>query len=155
MASTRSSRLIDVAGALAHPHRLAVLEQVDQLTDEDLEVRGGVVADGGDERLVPADVAGVVGAEHDHDLVEAALALVEVVGAVGGEVGRLAVALDQHAVLVVAEVRRPQPDRAVGLVDVPLLAQPGDRLLQGAGLVQRPLGEVDVEDDAELREGAA
>jgi hypothetical protein len=60
----------------------------------------------------------VVGAEHDDDAVEAALALVEVVGEVAGDVGRLAVALDDDAVLVVAELARAQPDRTVGLVDV-------------------------------------
>ena len=70
-----------VPGPLAHPQRLAVLEQVDHLPDQDLEVLVGVVAVGRDQRLVAPDVAVVVGAEHDHDLVEAALPLVQVVGA--------------------------------------------------------------------------
>ena len=35
----------DRAGSLAHADRLAVLEEVDQLADEDLEVHVGVVAD--------------------------------------------------------------------------------------------------------------
>jgi hypothetical protein len=53
--------------------------------------------------LVPADVARRGRRQHDHDLVEAAGALVQVVGAVGGEVGRVAVALDQRPVLVVSK----------------------------------------------------
>ena len=95
--------------------------------------------------LQPADVAVVVGAEQVDAQVEAALPLVEVVGGVGGEVGRLAVALDEDPVLVVAEVGRAQPDRAVLLEDVALLAQPGQPPLDRAGLVQRALGEPDVE----------
>ena len=35
----------DGAGALAHPHRLAVLDEVDHLADEHLEVTSGVVAE--------------------------------------------------------------------------------------------------------------
>jgi hypothetical protein len=67
------------AGPLAHPHRLAVAHEVDQLAEQDLQVARRVVAHRGHQRLVPADVAGVVGAQHDHDLVEAAVALVQVV----------------------------------------------------------------------------
>ena len=73
--------------------------------------------------LQPADVAVVVGAEQVDAAVEAALALVEVVGGVGGEVGQLAVGPDQHPVLVVAEVGGAQPERAVGVEDVALLAR--------------------------------
>ena len=79
----------DRAGALAHPERLAAAQQVDQLADEDLEVDPRGVAERGAHRHHPADVAGVVGAEHDEAAVEAALALVEVVGEVAGDVGRL------------------------------------------------------------------
>ena len=43
-----------------------------------------------------------------------------------------------------------QPHRAVGLVDVPELAQPGDGPLDRARLVQVVLVEVDVEVDPEL-----
>ena len=75
-------------------------------------LRSGIVAIGTDQRLVPTDVAVVIRAEHDHDPVEAPLALVQVIGAVGGEVGPVAVALDQWPVLVVAEGGRAQPGRA-------------------------------------------
>src|SRR2546429_4651323 len=53
--------------------------------------------------------------------VEAALALVLVVGDVRGEVGVLAVGADEHAVLVVAEGARAQPQRAVVAIGVPVL----------------------------------
>ena len=92
----------------------------------------------------------VVGTQHDHDPVEAALALVEVVGAVGGEVGPLAVGLDEDPVLVVAERRRPQPGRAVVLVDVPGRSQPRQGRVELALVVQLLLVEVDVEGDAEV-----
>ena len=91
----------------------------------------------------------VVGAEHDDRPVEAALALVQVVGEVTGDVGRVAVGLDDDAVLVVAELRGAQPGGALGLEDVPQLAQPRDGVLHGAGLVQRRLVVVDVEVHAE------
>ena len=142
----------DRAGALAHPDRRAVLDQVHQLPDEDLEVDARGVAERGADRHHAADVPVVVGAEHDDDAVEAALALVEVVRDVAGDVRGLAVGPDDHAVAVVAERRRAQPDRAVGLEDVAELAQPRDRVVDGAGLVQRVLVEVDVEVDAEVVE---
>ena len=80
------------AGPLAHPYRLPVPDQVHQLSDEDLEVAVGVVTEAGGHGPHAADVPVVVGAEHDHDPVEAALPLVQVVRAVGGEVGPVAVA---------------------------------------------------------------
>ena len=55
------------------------------------------------------DVAVVVGAEDVDQLVEAALALVEVIGDVGGEIGVLAVLAHDHAVLLVAELGRAEP----------------------------------------------
>ena len=59
------------------------------------------------------DVAVVVGAPDVDQQVEAPGELVAVVGDVGEQVGELAVALDQHPVLVVAEVGGAQPHRAV------------------------------------------
>jgi hypothetical protein len=55
----------DGAGPLGHPQRLRRREQVDHLADQDLEVDAGVVAERRRHRLHPADVAVVVGAEHD------------------------------------------------------------------------------------------
>ena len=76
-------------GALGHPHRLPVADEVDHLADQHLEVLVRGVAEGLAHRHQPADVPVVVGAEHDHAQVEAALALVEVVGAVTRDVGRV------------------------------------------------------------------
>ena len=77
-------------------------------------------------------------------------ALVEVVGDVGGDVGGLAVALDDDAVLVVAEVGGAQPDCAVLLVDAAGLAKLGDGLVDPAGGVHRVFVGVDVEVGAEV-----
>ena len=94
----------------------------DHLHDRRLEaVR--VDAERRERRPHPRHVAVVVGAEDVDQPLDAALELVEVVGDVGGEVGRLAVGADQDPVLVVAEVGRPQPDRALALVDVAGVAQ--------------------------------
>ena len=81
---------------------------------------------------------------------EAPLALVEVVGEVSRDVGRLAVGFDDDAVLVVAELRRGQPRRAVALVHVAERAQSGHRPVDGPRVVQVVLVEVDIEVDAEL-----
>ena len=59
-----------------------VAQDLDQLADQHLEVRARVVADARRHRPQPADVAVVVGAEQVDAAVEAALALVEVVGGV-------------------------------------------------------------------------
>ena len=140
----------DVAGALAHPHDRAVAEQVDHLADDDLEVDAGLVAEGGAQRHHPADVAVVVGAEQDDAALEAPLPLVEVVRRVAGDVGAVTVALDDHAVLVVAVLLGAQPDGTVRLVDVAELAEPRERAVGGAGLVEVVLVEVHVERHPEV-----
>ena len=78
----------------------------------------------------------------DH-AVEAALdELVVVVGDVRGEVGRLPVRADQHVVLGLPELRGGEPDRALALDDVALLAQQREHAVVGAALdLQRALGE--------------
>ena len=124
--------------------------QVDHLPDEDLEVDPRGVAERGAHRHHPADVAGVVGAEHDDAAVEAPLALVEVVGEVARDVGGVAVALDDDPVLVVAELGGAQPERAVLLEHPAGRLQPVDGALDGAGLVQVVLVEEHVELDAEV-----
>ena len=104
------------AGALGELQLLAVLHDLDELADEHLELLAGGVADAGGHRREPADVAVVVGAEQVDARVEAPLALVDVVGGVGREVGELAVGADEHPVLVVAEVGGAHPGGAVLLV---------------------------------------
>ena len=137
------------AGALGHPDGLAGGHEVDHLPDEDLEVHVRGVAERGAHRHHPADVPVVVGPEHDDHPVEPALALVQVVRQVARDVGGLAVGLDDHPVLVVAEVRGAQPRRAVGLEDVAQLAQAGDGALDRPGLVEGVLVEVHLEVDPE------
>ncbi len=105
------------------------------------------------QRHHPADVAVVVGAEQDQAPVEAALALVEVVRRVTGDVGAVTVALDDHAVLVVAVLLGAEPGGAVLLVDVAELAQPRDGAVGGARLVEVVLVEVGVEGHPEVGEG--
>jgi hypothetical protein len=118
---------------LAH----ALAGDVDELADLDLDVVLGVVPRAGGDGLEAVDVAVVVRPEQVDLLVEAAVLLGQVVGGVRGEVGRDAVGADQNAVLVVTERRGAQPDRAVAVEDVALLAQPLDGLLDGAAVVQR------------------
>ena len=139
----------DGAGALGHAHRDAVAHEVDELSDEDLHVGAGSVPEGRAHGHHPADVAVVVGPEQVDGAVGAALALVQVVGEVGGEVGGVAVRLDEDAVLVVPEVGGAQPGGAVALLDDAALAQAGDGALDGAGGVQGVLVEEDVEVGAE------
>ena len=67
-----------VAGSMMLPARLLIAlaaAEVDQLADQDLDVVLGVVARTGRNRLEPADVAVVVGAEQVDHLVEAAVLL--------------------------------------------------------------------------------
>src|SRR6201999_2192142 len=137
------------AGTLAHPHRLAVANQVDHLPDQHLDGRG-VVAEGGRRGLEPRDVPVVVGTEHVDAQVETALPLVQVVGEVAGDVGRLAVALDHDAVLIVTKSTGAQPACAVFLVDVAAFAQLGDGTVDPTVAVHRVFVGVDVEVGSEI-----
>ncbi len=96
----------------------------------------------------------VVGPEHEHELAEAALALVQVVGAVGREIRPRAVGALEDPVAVVAELGGAQPGRALGFEDV---AEPREALDGGvefAAVVEALLAEEDVEVRAEVGEGA-
>ena len=84
------------------------------------------------------DVAVVVGTE-DVDDQAAAFVLLVVVGDVGHEVGRLTVALEEHPVLLVAEVGGTQPGGAVLLVDEPGGAEIVDRLFHRPRVDERLL----------------
>ena len=95
-----------IAGALAQTDRLTVANQIHQLPDQHLDMRVRIVAGAGRQRPEPVDVAVMIRAEQVEALVETALTLVDVVRRVGGEIGGLAIALDQHTILVVAEVGR-------------------------------------------------
>ena len=81
-------------------------------------------------------VAVVVRAPHVDDQVEVATELVAVIRDVGQQVGVLAVALDEHPVLVVAEHGGAQPDRPLALLDHVALAQVVERVGDGTGREQ-------------------
>ena len=62
----------------------------------------------------------VIGTKKVDVHVETAGALVDVVGGIRGEIGVFAVGLDEHAILVVTEIGRAQPDGAILLEDMAL-----------------------------------
>ena len=101
-----------LAGALRQAHLLAAPHERHQLPEDDLELVRRV-AERLHAGLQPGDVAVVVGAPDVDEELVAPVELVAVVGEVGEQVGRLAVGLHQHAVLVVAEVGGAQPGGAV------------------------------------------
>jgi hypothetical protein len=74
----------------------------------------------------------MVGAEHVDAQIESALPLVQVVGEVAGDVGGLAVTLDDDAILIIAELGGAQPGCAVLLVDRAVGPQLGDGLVDPA-----------------------
>src|SRR4051794_4970913 len=73
--------------------------------------------------------------------------LVPVVRDVRCEVGGFSVGPYEHPVLVVAELRRPQPKRSVALIRAAAGPQRVERLFDGSGLVERSLREPAVEAD--------
>ena len=118
----------EVAAALGHLRLLAALDDVHELQDRDLERVGVAARARRSTPFIAADVAVVVGAEHVDQPVEAAPDLVLVVGDVGGEVGRRAVERSiRTRSLSSPNARRAQPQRALGLVQVAVLAQPLER----------------------------
>ena len=144
--------------ALGHAHGAAVAQQVDQLAEKDLELRG--VAERLAGGLHALDVAVVVGAP-DVDHVVDALELVPMVGNVGGEVSVLAVGLDEHAVLVVTKGRGAEPQgTGIVAVEVAHVIEGLERAVDGGGSglvlhVEAALGEPHVKVAARLVAGLA
>ena len=128
--------------ALGHTDGLAVAQQVDELAQQNLELAGVAqsVADAAD----ALDVAVVVGAPDVDDVVDA-LELVPVIGDVGGEVGVLTVGLDQHAVLVVAQIGGAEPQGAVLGVEVAHLVELLKSTVDGRGAGGLALGVLHVQ----------
>ncbi len=91
-------------------------------------------------------------AENVDEAIEPALALVEMVGNVRGEVRPGTVLPDHDAVLLVAEVARPEPGGAVLLVKHAPLFEHGERIVDAVAFRQALLGEPAVEGDTELGE---
>ena len=87
----------------------------------------------------------VVGTEHIDAAIGATRTFVEVVGKISGDVGGFAVALDDYAVAVVAQLARTQPGCAIGLKDVPEFTQSRDGLFDSTRFIQRVLVKVNIE----------
>jgi len=90
------------------------------------------------------------GGEHVDEAREAALALVEVVGDVGGEVGLLAVLAHHHAVLLVAELGGAEPQCPFLAIQPVLRLEHAERVVDRAARGERALRAPAVEDHAEL-----
>ncbi len=141
----------ELAGPLAHRDLLAVADEADPGVQQDLDGlavvahRLGGVADAGDRAVV-------VGAPDVDEVVEAAAELLGDVADVGGEIRRPPVGADDHPILVVTERRRAEPQRAVLLVHVAAFAQPLDRALDPALVVEPRLARPDIEVDTESLE---
>ncbi|CAB5027205.1 unannotated protein [freshwater metagenome] len=109
------AQLDDVTGALGELDLVAVAHELDQLRDRDVE--GGWVMTQRLQRGAHArDIAVVIGTPHVEQQLEVARVLALVVRHVGQQVGELAVAFDEHAVFVIAELRAAQPHRAIEVV---------------------------------------
>ena len=93
------------------------------MANENLEALTGGVAKGGTHGHQARHITVVIGAEHNDVALESALALVEVVGQIGRNVGGVSVALDDDAIFVVTKCRGAQPHRTVFVKDVTELAQ--------------------------------
>jgi hypothetical protein len=100
----------------------------------------------------PGDRSVVIGAPDVDQVVEAPAELLGHVADIGGKVGRLAVRADHHPILVIAEGRRAEPERAVQVVQVSRGTKPLDCPGDPALVVQARLGLPDVEPDAESRQ---
>src|SRR5437899_855040 len=141
------------AGALGDLHLRAALHYRHHLVQHVLRVARRAAEL---ERLQPdadaSDRALMAGALDADRPCEAPLPFVDVIGDVREEIGVLAAffhPLAHHAVLIVPEVGRLEPERAVLLVGMPRPHQPTQRLLDLAGRVQGRLEKVDVERDAQ------
>ena len=136
----------EVPTPLGHGERLPALDQVHELQDRRLH-RVGIAAERRDRRLQLERVGRMVGTERNQLALEPSVALVLDVGDVRGQIGGLAVGAHHDAVLVVAEARRAQPQRAVGPVHVARLLEERERSLQFVWrtLVQGALAEERVE----------
>ena len=91
-------------------------------------------------------------AENIDKAIESALALVEMVGNVRGEIRPGAVLPYYYAVLLVAEIAGPEPGGAIFLVEHSPLFENGERIVDPVAFRQALLGEPAIKGDAELGE---
>ena len=139
----------EVTGALREPHFLTAAHHAHQLQQVGVKEIGGIA-----QRLHrgahAGDIAVMIGAPHVDGGAEAALVLVAMIRDVGEKVRVRAVALHQHAILVVPELGSAQPARAVLLVQHAAALELGEGLVDEPLLVQRGLIEEHREAHAEL-----
>ena len=95
----------------------------------------------------------MVCAQHVDGQVVAPVKLISHVGDIAGDVGGVAIGLDDHAVLIIAVLGGLQPPCALSFVELAVVLELLDGLLHGTGLEEGVLVEVDIEVHAELVEG--
>ena len=137
----------EITRPTAHLHFFPTAGEVDHLGDGDLEFVG-IVAEQLHRRLHAGDIAVVVGTP-DVEEEFGAGELVTVIGDVGREVGEITVALDEDAILVVAELGRAKPHCAVILEDRVVGSKVVHCIVDGASRNERPLAEPDLMVDVE------
>ena len=116
----------EIAFAFTHGDLLAAAEQAYQLHEAHFETVAGQ-AEGHERATHARHVAVVVRAPDVDQQLVAALALVEVIGDVGGEIGLLAIGAHHHPILVIAELGGLEPLGTVLGVHPPAGAQHGER----------------------------
>ena len=80
-----------------------------------------------DRRFQPLDVAVMVGPPNIDQPVKAAAKFIQMISEVGGKIGRRPVGADEDPVLVVTQLLRLEPERAVLDDSLAVLLQPADR----------------------------
>src|ERR1700733_6055758 len=123
---------------LAHRDLLAAAKQAHELNEVHLEAIAGL-AHRDESGAYPRNVTMVVRTEHVDEPGKSQLALFEVIGDVRGEVGLLTVFAYDHAVLLVAELRGPEPGGSLLLVEAPLAFELRERAVNRPAVAQRPL----------------
>ena len=139
------------AGTFGHLEFLAVLDQPGHLDNFHFQ---GILrqAQGGQCRLYPGDIAVMVRPPEVNQLRVSPVILVHVVGNIRGEICIGAVALDQHPVLIIAEVGCPQPQGSVRFINPAHAPQHIQGIPHQAAVIQRLFAGPDIEVNPELVE---
>ncbi len=135
-------------GTGGHGHGLAVAQQAHELHENDLQ-GFPVPAERLDTGLQPGDISVMVCAPHVDDEIESPVELVLVIGDVRRKISGCSGVTDDDPVLLVAECRRPEPERVALPVDISLFPERFQKFHDAIVLVELPLAEVTVEGDAE------
>ena len=133
---------LELSGAGGHGNGFARFEQVDQIDQDDAQA--ALFAESLARGHHARHVAVMVRAPDVHHEVEAPFEFVVVVGDVGREIGGVAVAFAQHAVLVVAQLGGLEPVRTVRFVAHAGLGEVGKGFIHLAVRHQRFFREPDV-----------